>query len=385
MPRDFICLMCPNGCHLSRHSRSDGAVEIRGNQCDKGLAFARSVLKGAELGSGTRLVPGGPRAAHGAEELRQVLAHWGITYRSLRPHLTPEGSPERTVFRAVVEDDRGFLFIVEQVDPAVFHTKMKIIRTLALLSERGLPAIVPYCRDREGQSLVKHGEDLWQVVPFTPGVRLDRETYLYEAWRGDVLASFLKALRDKARGMPAFSGDEVFSIKGYIRKLEAQVQRHQPRLVPQVREVLAFLEQEFMAVHDDLPVAVCHGDFHPLNIVWGKDDIRAVIDWEFLGIKPEIYDAANMVGCLGMEHPSSLTGPLVLAFIGRLREEGVFAAQSWRSFVGFVVALRFAWLSEWLRKKDEEMIALELDYMRLLIVHREELRAAWKLSVDIVL
>ncbi len=376
--------MCPNGCHLFCHSRSGGIVEIKGNQCDKGLAFARSVLKGAELSSGARLVPGQGRVTFSADDLRLIFAQWGLVFRGLRPHLTPEGSPERTVFRAVIEDDKGSLFILEQVDPAIFHTKMKIIRTLALLSERGLPAIVPYCFSKEGQAIVRHGEGLWQVVPFTPGVRLDREAYLYEAWRGDVLSSFLKGLRDKAQGMPAFAGDEVFSIKRYIYSLVAQIQRHQPRLAAEVRAVMAFLEQDLMKVHDVLPVAFCHGDFHPLNIVWGKEDIQAVIDWEFLGVKPEIYDVANMVGCLGMEHPSSLTGPLVCGFIGQLRQEGVFAEASWRIFVEFVVALRFAWLSEWLRKKDEEMIALELDYMRLLIAGRDEFCKAWKLPGNTV-
>jgi len=46
-------------------------------------------------------------------------------------------------------------------------------------------------------------------------------------------------------------------------------------------------------------------------------------------------------------------------------------------FPDFVVALRFAWLSEWLRRDDVEMIALELDYMDLLIEHRGRLRSLW--------
>ena len=82
---------------------------------------------------------------------------------------------------------------------------------------------------------------------------------------------------------------------------------------------------------------------------------------------------------LFVTHYTSLTGPLVCGFIGQLRQEGVFAEASWRIFVEFVVALRFAWLSEWLRKKDEEMIALELEYMRLLIANRDDFRATWKL------
>ena len=95
------------------------------------------------------------------------------------------------------------------------------------------------------------------------------------------------------------------------------------------------------------------------------------------GMKPEIYDLVNMVGCLGIEHPSSLVGDLVTNLIARLRAAHIFSDISWDHFIEFVVAMRFAWLSEWLRKDDREMVALELEYMDLLIQNREKLRQEW--------
>jgi homoserine kinase type II len=50
---------------------------------------------------------------------------------------------------------------------------------------------------------------------------------------------------------------------------------------------------------------------------------------------------------------------------------------SWMYLLEFIVALRFAWLSEWLRRKDTEMISMELDYMRLLIDNKNILQKAW--------
>ncbi len=144
-----------------------------------------------------------------------------------------------------------------------------------------------------------------------------------------------------------------------------------------INPVLAFLEECFMSVCDSLPVGFCHGDYHPLNIIWGKENILSVIDWEFLGIKPEIYDLVNMVGCLGIEHPSSLVGDLVRRLIARLKAADLYSDVSWRHFLEFVVAMRFAWLSEWLRKDDREMIGLELDYMGLLIQNRDLLARKW--------
>ena len=116
------------------------------------------------------------------------------------------------------------------------------------------------------------------------------------------------------------------------------------------------------------------------QLIWGSHQIKAVIDWEFCGFKPEIYDVCNMIGCLGMEHPSSLKGELVMDFISMLREQSTISELSWRLLVDFIVALRFAWLSEWLRKEDEEMINLELDYMNLLIENKQALLELWEIN-----
>jgi homoserine kinase type II len=141
--------------------------------------------------------------------------------------------------------------------------------------------------------------------------------------------------------------------------------------------VVAFLENGFMGVHDTVPVAFCHGDYHPLNIIWSAQGIQAVIDWEFSGYKPEIYDIANLIWCIGVEDPAALCGDLVKDFIERLRVAGMICDLSWEHLVEFVVAIRFAWMSEWLRNRDQDMIDLETIYMKLLVAHCEKLRISW--------
>jgi homoserine kinase type II len=168
-----------------------------------------------------------------------------------------------------------------------------------------------------------------------------------------------------------------FSLKDYIVKLEQDIGRHVPDVAPSFAPVFQFLRRSFLEAHDTLPVAFCHGDFHPLNIIWREDTVAAVIDWEFCGRKTEIYDAANLMGCIGMEHPSGLTGDLATAFIHNMRESSSISAASWRLFPEFVLALRCAWLAEWLRGRDEEMIDLEEAYMHHLIDKMDELRESW--------
>jgi homoserine kinase type II len=43
-----------------------------------------------------------------------------------------------------------------------------------------------------------------------------------------------------------------------------------------------------------------------------------------------------------------------------------------------IIAIRFGWLSEWLRNRDEEMIELETVYMNLLMDHADDLAAQWR-------
>ena len=128
-------------------------------------------------------------------------------------------------------------------------------------------------------------------------------------------------------------------------------------------------------LYSRLPTGFCHGDYHAVNIIWGAATIHAVIDWEFLGVKPELYDAANMLACLGIEDPAALEGDYVRDFIGTLKGSGLFAAESFRVLPDLMIGLRFAWLSEWLRKNDEDMIQMELDYFEILKERREDLAA----------
>lgn len=77
----------------------------------------------------------------------------------------------------------------------------------------------------------------------------------------------------------------------------------------------------------NLSYAFCHGDLHPLNVIWMHDKIHAVIDWEFAGFKPDIYDAANLVGCAGIENPEGLSMPMVTAFLQSIRKADMIKGQ----------------------------------------------------------
>ena len=311
--------------------------------------------------------------------LADILQHWDLELRAERPELAPAGSPERSLFRTVVEDAEGKRFVLERVASRAVGRKREIAETLDWLASRGLAGIHGYLRNGQGDSLVKAAGGFWQASPFIEGVELDRPAYVLEAWRGEALARFLIEMKGVSAGIPFGRPRQPFSIAEFTRDLMAKMARHAPGRAAAVRDVCDWLEASLFFDHDRLPVAFSHGDPHPINVIWGEGDIRGVIDWEFSGTKPEIYDAALVVGCLGMEDPLALAGPMALAFIETLRASGRFDARGFAVFPEFVTALRFAWLSDWMRKKDGEMVEMETDYIRLLFDGRESLRRVWGL------
>ncbi|MDY6906531.1 MAG: phosphotransferase [Thermodesulfobacteriota bacterium] len=311
------------------------------------------------------------------ETLIKVARHWEIAVKTVRSDIDLHGSPERSLFRAAIEDRAGDVFVLEHVDPDRRQHKQLIAGVLKSLYKQGLDKVFPYLETRAGDFLVYEKERWWQVAPYVAGTPLDRPAYLQDSKKGAALAVFLNDLAGHARHASHTRAMPSFSLRRYILKLEHDMTRHDPLVVGRFARVFDFLRQSFMDLHDALPMAFCHGDYHPLNIIWQDHDIAAVIDWEFCGFKPDLYDAANLVGCIGMEHPSGLTGGLTLEFINQIRQTPIISPQNWRVFVEFVIALRFAWLAEWLRKKDKEMIDTEAVYMNLLLDNREALQAVW--------
>jgi homoserine kinase type II len=312
--------------------------------------------------------------------LKAVAQQWGLCFKTVRLDLDVQGSPERSLYRTAFEDDAGGLFVVEQIDPTQRERKCFISKTLEKLHDAGLSKVSPYLKTHGGESLAFCEGAWWQVSRFIAGTALDRPGYIKDVPKGTALAQFLWDLSRHAKNLTHARTMPPFSLKHYIFKLEKEMMQHDPDVGKRFAPILDFLRRSFMQIHDALPVTFCHGDYHPLNIIWQGNAIASVIDWEFCGFKPDIYDAANLVGCIGMEHPSGLIDGLAVSFIHDMRRASAISAQSWNLFVEFVIALRFAWLAEWLRKEDKEMINLEETYMNLLLDNMEKLKDTWGIS-----
>ena len=312
-----------------------------------------------------------------AETLKEVARLWQVRLKKLRHDIPMQGSPERSVFRVVLEDEIGRYFLLEQIPANSLERKKAIAAALDILSRNNLSRIQPYLANKQGEFIINHQNDFWQIAPFAEGIAFNRETYIYEQWRGKALANFLVELQGKAKNLLAAKADDVFSLKHYIYKLIREINLYNKNISAEINSVADFLEKDFMRAYEQLPVAFCHGDYHPLNVIWSDEDIKHVIDWEFSGYKSELYDAALLIGCVGVEDPRSLTADLVVSFIAEMKKSGIISKESWKYLTEFIIALRFAWLAEWLSRNDTEMISLEMDYLRLLIDNKTALEKSW--------
>jgi homoserine kinase type II len=291
-----------------------------------------------------------------------LFLNWGLTFSRLRLDLAISGSPERCLLRHVVEDADGSLWLLEQLRPGQAVRREALGCLLESLAERGLTGLAPYRHTTDGQFACRDWGRSWQLSPFILGEPLVQPDYLGDSAKSDSLGAWMAALREASTGLPVPDGLFLLDLPAYVTDLLARMARARPDVHTRASRLVPALT-EFFEAYALLPRALCHGDVHPLNVIWGEFGILAVIDWEFAGLRPEIYDLANCLGCVGIEGDGGFDSPFAQALLSRSQAEGLLPDDQVRWLPTMILATRFGWLSEWLRRRDEEMIGLELAYM----------------------
>ncbi|WP_415719015.1 phosphotransferase [Maridesulfovibrio sp.] len=295
-----------------------------------------------------------------------ALSPWGLETLERHNDKNIPGSPERAVSRSVIEDTDNRLWLMERIATSQVETRTAIAENLITLQESGMGWLLPYQKDNEGRLTSDVMGFPWQLSPFYESDELPRPEYIYDAERGTELAKFVAQLREHTKGKEMKGQDQSFALIEYARQLVDAVKEREPEVYKRLEPICDRLFPK-MEKFTQLPKAFCHGDFHPLNVLWKGKKIGAIIDWEFSGMRPEIYDVANMIGCVAFENPGALGEGLIPAFMDGLYNNTDISDDSYESLPAYIPALRFAWLSEWLRKKDHEMLEMELDFMELLL------------------
>ena len=306
-------------------------------------------------------------------EYNKLLNSWGVEFAGIDPCCAIGGSPERTASRSVVVDAEGDRWVLEEIDEGNLVRKRQVADHLQVLRDAGLDRIHPYRRTTENSFFAVTDHCHWMLRPFVEGIPLDRKTYLNELWRVDAMADFLVQLRAHAG---SFSGP-AFSIVSYAENRMVAWRKRYSKLAEKLETSFCTLQKNFFPVHDRLPVAFCHGDYHPLNMVWGEGGIRSVIDWEFCGLKPELYDVALLLGCIGFDDPDHLLKEPAVRLVKNLRATGFGAAGSWETLLDLMAVIRYGWMSEWFRRSDREARKMEAIYIDILVDQKEYILKHW--------
>jgi len=311
--------------------------------------------------------------AAGTENVARVAAAFGLAFQHILPW-EPPGSPNRALYRCVVETGDGPV-ILSQIAPNMVPRKCEIANLVASLHAGGVGQAVPYLEAVEGGHVVYIDRGWWLAQRWLHSEPLPRPSWVHDAARGEALACFLLCLRQVTLEW-RWPGQSVFRLETWLRGLVMQLRLHDRAVLARIRDPLR-LAQGALLNEANLPVTWAHGDLHPLNVLWLGTQVQAVIDWEFTGPKAAPYDLANLLGCVGVEQPSALAGEFALALVRRLRAAHYLPATAWDALPAYVLALRLAWLSEWLRNGDSEMVALECDYLTLLLSWQQALAEVW--------
>ena len=68
-----------------------------------------------------------------------------------------------------------------------------------------------------------------------------------------------------------------------------------------------------------------------------------------------------------------------MIFLEEIKNSELIEKKSLQYLLECIIALRFGWLAEWLRKNDVEMIDLEITYMHLLATNKDLIKNKWHL------
>lgn len=185
---------------------------------------------------------------------------WDINFHSICDDVNIQGSPERTVSRAVFEDIHGHRFFIEKFDCKKYQLRLNVACVVDYLNENGLKQALSYKKSNGGSFLSFYKDSYYQISDFLDSTGIKQPDYLSSAAMGESFALFLTRLSKASVGIENLLTFQSFSIKVYIYQLFSQMKIYDNMVYKQFLPVLDFLENNFMNVHDQLPVSFCHGD-----------------------------------------------------------------------------------------------------------------------------
>jgi hypothetical protein len=295
----------------------------------------------------------------------KFFQNWNIAFET-RTSLTPSGSPNRSVSRFVAADRDGRKYIAEG-----FELRKKSRQTaqnvlLEHLAAHRMAGVFPYLRTASGTHGVVTDGCFWQLRHWqeADGAELPRrDPEKFAALCAGILLQMRRISLETTLPMPP---NEQFYFAPYLLRLESFAAQKMPVLRRDLQHICSRLDG-FLNREKSLPAMFAHGDFHPGNILTCHGELAAVIDWEFTGWKHPGYDLALLLGCLGRDDISWLTGANGAVLQNQLYRAEYMPDAAWEQLTGLIAAVRLGWLGEWIDLGETELAVQEVDFINFLL------------------
>lgn len=239
-----------------------------------------------------------------AEELAVVLSHYDL---GVIESVTDFERGSRRSPKVGIVADRGKFLLKRRA------VRRRSARRVALahavqkrLAEVGYPlaALVP---TRDGDTGgVRRGDDLYELFEFIPGHAYGRtidQTRDAGRWLGrfhEALAGF-----ETPEGAPGGSYHDVNEVRSTLNAIPSSISSHDSVMGREAE--LPDLVQTLFDAYDraadaanardfsSLPTQVVHGDWHPGNMLFKRDAVVAVVDYDSCHVGRRVTDVANGV------------------------------------------------------------------------------------------
>jgi len=299
-------------------------------------------------------------------QISKVLEHFNIEFENTSS-FEIYGAPSRSADRVVVTDKNGEKFIVEKHHFWNMGKKLKIAENINLLYNNGFDKCSPYIYSVQGIPVIEFENRCWMIQKFISHDILQRPDYLDDGLKGANAAKALLKMYDVSRNLQMNDAIDSFSLAEHTLKTVEKIRNIHPEISAKTPDVINIIGHSFKDLIEEMPLVFCHGDYHPLNILWNGDNVKTVIDWEFSGYRPILTDIANIIGCAGFEDVSAFNRDFVRNFLEVIKNSGLLSDKLFEQIILFALGFRFSgWLNEWINDKDETMVQREIKYLNLL-------------------
>jgi len=224
-------------------------------------------------------------------------------------------------------------------------------RILRELDKAGVPVLEPI-----GNTIEQDG--YYQLHEYIPcSGRLDYENIK----QAEIIGKMLGRLANVKNG-------NIIDIREPVNKISC--------CTPDAKAAAEYLDENLYPFMSYMELRFSHGDLHPANMLWQNDELT-VIDWEVAGIRPELYDAAFLLGCVGMDNPNNLKSPWAKELLQSVRASKP-TKLSFSLLPEMMLASRIGWLYIWQqRSQDADVFEQEKKYITIIMDNIEDIRQLW--------